>query len=114
MGTTGALTILGVTIVGIVLLCVRYRVHAFLALMAACAFLGIASGMPLGAIGSSIEKGMGNTLGFLAPILALGAFMGKMLEVSGGAQRLAKSQSQAASCGGVCSRSALVTDGSLG
>ena len=35
MGTTGALTILGVTIVGIVLLCVRYRVHAFLALMAA-------------------------------------------------------------------------------
>ena len=91
MGTTGALIILGVTIVGIVVLCVRYRVHAFLALMAACAFLGIASGMPLGAIGSSIEKGMGNTLGFLAPILALGAFMGKMLEVSGGAQRLAKS-----------------------
>ena len=91
MGTTGALIILGVTIVGIVVLCVRYRVHAFLALIAACAFLGIASGMPLGAIGSSIEKGMGNTLGFLAPILALGAFMGKMLEVSGGAQRLAKS-----------------------
>ncbi|WP_294447256.1 gluconate:H+ symporter [uncultured Mailhella sp.] len=91
MGTTGALIILAITIVGIVLLCVRFKVHAFLALTAACIFLGLASGMPLGDIGGSIEKGMGGTLGFLAPILALGAFMGKMLEVSGGASRLAHS-----------------------
>ena len=89
MGTTGALVILGIAIVGIVFLCVRFKVHAFLALMAACIFLGVTSGMPLNAIGGSIEKGMGSTLGFLAPILALGAFMGKMLEVSGGATRLA-------------------------
>lgn len=91
MSTSYALAILAIAIVGIVLLCVRYKVHAFLALMAACIFLGLASGMPLGGIGGSIEKGMGGTLGFLAPILALGAFMGKMLEVSGGASRLAHS-----------------------
>ncbi len=89
MGTASALTILAVAIIGIVLLCVRYKVHAFLALMTACIFLGGASFFTIESIGGSIEKGMGNTLGFLAPILALGAFMGKMLEVSGGATSLA-------------------------
>lgn len=90
MGTTYALSILAVAIVGIVIMCVRFKIHAFLALITACLFLGLATGMPLGSIGASIEKGMGGTLGFLAPILALGAFMGKMMEASGGAERLAK------------------------
>ncbi len=33
---------------------------------------------------------MGSTLGFLATILGLGTILGKMLEISGGAERLAK------------------------
>ncbi|MDR0816779.1 MAG: GntP family permease [Desulfovibrio sp.] len=90
METTLSLAILSITIVGIVVMCVCFKIHAFLALITACLFLGLTSGMPLMTIGASIEKGMGGTLGFLAPILALGAFMGKMLEVSGGAERLAK------------------------
>ena len=33
---------------------------------------------------------MGGTLGFLAPILALGAIIGKMMEISGGAEKLSR------------------------
>ena len=46
--------------------------------------------MPLDKIGKSIEVGMGGTLGFLAPILALGAIIGKMMEISGGAEKLSR------------------------
>ncbi|MDO5538157.1 MAG: gluconate:H+ symporter, partial [Desulfovibrionaceae bacterium] len=89
MGTTYALIILAISIIAIIFMCVKWKVHAFLALIASAIFLGLASGMPITSIGGAIEKGMGGTLGFLAPILALGAFMGKMLEVSGGATSLA-------------------------
>lgn len=51
--------------------------------------------MPLVQIGKSIEAGMGGTLGFLATILGLGTILGKMLEVSGGAERLAHTMIEA-------------------
>lgn len=82
--------ILAISIVGIVFLCIKVKVHAFVALIAATLFMAIAAGMPLGEIGKAIESGMGETLGFLAPILGLGAIIGKLMEISGGAERLAK------------------------
>lgn len=42
-----------------------------------------------GIIGS-IKTGMGNTLGILAIVLALGTMLGKMMAESGGAERLAQ------------------------
>ena len=39
---------------------------------------------------SSLTRGMGGTLGFVALVVGLGAMFGQMLEVSGGAQSLAK------------------------
>lgn len=42
-------------------------------------------------IGSIIENGVGGTLGFLAVIIGCGSILGKMLEVSGGAQKIALS-----------------------
>jgi gluconate:H+ symporter, GntP family len=83
------LLILVASIALIIVLIMKARMSAFLALILACLFLGIATGMPLGKIAGSIEAGMGGTLGFLATILALGTILGKMLEVSGGAERLA-------------------------
>ena len=38
----------------------------------------------------SIQNGMGGTLGFIATVVGLGAMFGKMLEISGGAERLAR------------------------
>ena len=39
---------------------------------------------------ASIEKGVGGTLGSLAVVIGFGTILGKMLEISGGAERLAR------------------------
>jgi Gnt-I system high-affinity gluconate transporter len=44
--------------------------------------------MELNAIVGSIEKGIGNTLGFLVMILGLGAMLGKLVAESGAAQKI--------------------------
>ncbi|RNF39874.1 gluconate:H+ symporter [Planococcus salinus] len=70
-------------------LVIRTKLHAFVALLLVSLLLGIAAGMPLGQVIESIQNGMGGTLGFVAVVVGLGAMFGKMLEVSGGAERLA-------------------------
>ncbi|AUD13854.1 MULTISPECIES: GntP family permease [unclassified Planococcus (in: firmicutes)] len=70
-------------------LVMRTKLHAFVALLLVSLLLGIAAGMPLGDVIQSIQNGMGGTLGFVAVVVGLGAMFGKMLEVSGGAERLA-------------------------
>ncbi len=85
-----SMTMLTVSICLVVLMCIYFKIHAFWSLMTACLFLAVTQGMPLPKIVTSFETGLGNTLGFLAPILALGAILGKMMEISGGAERLAR------------------------
>ena len=86
----GLLLILLAAIVMIIVLVVKFRVHSFLALMLASFVVGAGAGMPLPGIAESFEKGMGGTLGFLAAIIGLGSILGKMLEESGGAERIAQ------------------------
>lgn len=88
--STAMLAVLGLAIVMIIILSIKFKIHAFISLLGACFFIAFATGMPLETIGKSIETGMGGTLGFLAPILALGAIIGKMMEISGGAEKLAR------------------------
>lgn len=88
--TLTLLLVLFSAIILIVFLIVKVRVHAFLALTAASFVVGIGSGMPLAQMASSYEKGVGGTLGFLATIIGLGGILGKMLEESGGAERIAQ------------------------
>ncbi len=52
--------------------------------------VGILAGMPLSKVIGSISTGMGETLGFVAIVVGLGAIFGKMLEISGGAEVLAR------------------------
>jgi Gnt-I system low-affinity gluconate transporter len=87
----GDYTLIIVAILGIAVLLLfvlKFKMQAFVALMVVSILLGIASGMPLDQIISTIEKGMGGTLGFVAVVVGLGAMFGKMLEVSGGVERL--------------------------
>lgn len=77
-------------IILVILLIMKARLHAFISLVIACFYVGVLTGMPLLKICSSIEAGMGSTLGFLATVLGLGSILGKMLEESGGAERLAR------------------------
>jgi Gnt-I system low-affinity gluconate transporter len=81
-----------ITVLSILLLLVlvmRLKVHAFIALLLASTFVGLAAGMPFMELISSLQKGMGDILGFIAIVVGLGAILGKLLEVSGGAQTLA-------------------------
>jgi D-serine transporter len=84
------LLVLFCAILLIVFLIIKVRVHAFLALTAASLVVGIGSGMPLAKIAASYESGVGGTLGFLATIIGLGGILGKILEESGGAERIAQ------------------------
>ncbi len=78
---------------GIILLLtliLRFKIQAFIALLIASIVVGILAGMqPLDII-ATIKNGMGNTLGFVAVVVGLGAMFGAILEHSGGAEALAK------------------------
>ncbi|WP_226671788.1 GntP family permease [Rossellomorea aquimaris] len=71
-------------------LVIKTKLHAFVALLLVSLIVGIAAGMPLQEVVASIQSGMGGTLGFVAVVVGLGAMFGRMLEVSGGAERLAQ------------------------
>ncbi|MBO8178275.1 gluconate:H+ symporter [Aeribacillus pallidus] len=71
-------------------LIIRSKLHAFVALLLVSLLVGVAAGMPLKGVIESIQNGMGGTLGFVAVVVGLGAMFGQMLEVSGGAERLAQ------------------------
>ncbi|OGX79618.1 gluconate transporter [Exiguobacterium sp. SH31] len=86
-------TLILIAVAGIFLLLflvMRTKLHAFVSLLLVSLLVGIAAGMPLGDVITSIQNGMGGTLGFVAVVVGLGAMFGKMLEVSGGAERLAQ------------------------
>jgi Gnt-I system high-affinity gluconate transporter len=68
-----------------------FRLNAFLSFIMVSIGVGIAQGMDLSGIVGSIEKGMGDTLGFLIMILGLGAMLGKLVAESGAAQRITSS-----------------------
>jgi Gnt-I system high-affinity gluconate transporter len=64
------------------------KVSPFLSLLFVAILTGLAMGMePVGLL-KTIEKGVGSTLGGLALIICLGAILGKILEVSGAAEKI--------------------------
>lgn len=70
-------------------LILRLKIQAFLALLIVCIVVGMMAGLPALEILDTMKEGMGNTLGFVATVVGLGALFGGILEQSGGAQRLA-------------------------
>jgi Gnt-I system high-affinity gluconate transporter len=64
------------------------KVSPFLSLLFVTIITGLLLKMPPSAVISSIEKGVGSTLGSLALIICLGAILGKILEVSGATERI--------------------------
>lgn len=91
MASAGTLfVLLGLSIALLVLLIVRLQAHASIALIIVGLALALGTGMPFNKVVSTLESGIGSTLSFLALIMAFGAILGKMLEDSGGAQRIAQ------------------------
>jgi Gnt-I system low-affinity gluconate transporter len=85
------LSCVAISIVVLFAMIIFARIHAFLALIFVSMLLALLSGMDLLSIGGSIQKGMGNSLGFIATVVGLGAIFGKILEASGGAEAIAHS-----------------------
>lgn len=77
---------LGILLLFLLILVVR--LNAFIAFILVGLAIGMGQGMELNAIVESIEKGIGNTLGFLVMILGLGAMLGKLVAESGAAQKI--------------------------
>ncbi|MGC1332235.1 gluconate:H+ symporter, partial [Pseudomonas sp.] len=79
-----------ITIIGLVLLITKFKVHPFVALTIASGFLGLTSGMPVAKVMASFQNGFGGVLGFVGIVLALGTMLGKLMADSGGADQIAQ------------------------
>ena len=78
------------TVLLLLLLVVKFKLHAALGLAVAAMGLGIAAGMPLKQVPLSFTAGVGNMMGHIAIILGMGAILGQLLASSGGAAALGK------------------------
>jgi gluconate:H+ symporter, GntP family len=65
------------------------KLNPFLSILLVSLTLGVAGGMPFSTILRSFETGVGNTLGHIAVVVALGTMLGKMMAESGGATAIA-------------------------
>ena len=93
--------IIGIAI--LIVLVLKTKVQAFLALILTTVLVGIIGGMPLAAtevtnaagakatvsIVNSITGGFGGTLGSIGIIIGFGVMMGQIFEISGAAKRMA-------------------------
>lgn len=82
------LAIVSLGILFLFLFIVFFRLNAFIAFILVALSIGMGQGMALKAMVDSIEKGIGNTLGFLVLILGFGAMLGKLVAESGAAQQI--------------------------
>lgn len=79
----------------LLVLIIRYKLHAFLALLVVSLLLGLASGLPPEKVMDSIDKGVGDIMRGVAVLLALGAILGRLLDASGAAEVIARTLVQA-------------------
>lgn len=85
----------------LLVLIIKFKVQAFYALILTSIVVGLAAGLPMTTIAATdtapeqlgiiqaIIAGVGGTLGSVAVLVALGSMLGKIIEISGGADSLA-------------------------
>ena len=73
----------------IIFLILKTKVQAFPALIIGAIIVGLFAGMSTSEIIASISKGFGGTLSSIGIVIGLGVMMGKILEVTGGAKKMA-------------------------
>ncbi len=84
-----ALTSVGLAVLGLIIMIAWGKVQPLLAFVIASIAAALLLGMPIDTIPKSIDKGIGDMLGSLAVLLALGAMFGKLIADSGAAQKIA-------------------------
>jgi len=88
MGTL--LLIVCAGIITLLVLILVIRIPAFIALLISSILVGLLAGLDSVAVIDTIKNGMGSTLGFVATVVGLGSLFGGILEVSGGANAIAR------------------------
>jgi GntP family gluconate:H+ symporter len=91
--TTSPGALIAIALAAIVLLVVlvtRVKLNPFLALLLAALLVGAGARMPMLTVAGFFQTGLGDTLGGIAAVIALGTMLGKLLAESGGAEVLAK------------------------
>ena len=83
------LSVAGLAVVVLLVLIMKFKVHAFASLVIVSALTALATGIPYNKVMPEMLNGFGGTLGSVALLVGLGAMIGKILEQSGGAQVLA-------------------------
>lgn len=77
-----------ICILTLVLLISWGKINAFLAFLIVAIGTGLMLGIPLNKITQSVQKGIGDTLGSLVIVIALGAMLGKLVAEAGAAQKI--------------------------
>ncbi|MGL4381979.1 MAG: GntP family permease [Vibrio sp.] len=86
---TYLLSVALVAIIALLLLIIRFKIHAFAALTLVSLGTAIATGVASDQVVPTMMSGFGGTLASVALLVGLGAMIGKVLEVTGGAKVLA-------------------------
>ncbi|WP_165006695.1 GntP family permease [Neisseria yangbaofengii] len=90
LSTGSLLGIAAAAILLILVMIVKFRIHALVTLVLVSLLTAIATGLPTGNIVNDVlVKNFGGTLGSVALLVGLGAMLGRLVETSGGAQSLA-------------------------
>lgn len=76
-------------VLAILALIMKAKAHPFIAMIVVSIALALVAGMPMAEVIPTLQAGMGKTLGSVALIVTLGAMLGRIVEVSGGAEVLA-------------------------
>jgi len=67
---------------------IKFKMPAFITLLLVSILVALAAGIPIQDVAGLVTTGMGGTLGSVAVLVGLGAMLGKVIEISGGAQVL--------------------------
>lgn len=89
MSPTGLLLLAAGGVAVLLVLVLRFKMHPFVALVLVSIAVALIGGISPGDLVGTIEAGMGSVFGHIAVIIALGAMIGRIIELSGGAQSLA-------------------------
>ena len=90
-GTGALLAIAAAGIALLLVLIILFKVHAFVALLITSVAVALSAQIPAGDVFTLVANGVGSTMGKVLIIIALGAILGRLIEVSGGVQHLAES-----------------------
>lgn len=91
-GISGTQMLIGLFIglVILILLILKTKIHVFLALIISACIIGLIGGMPANDVVTAITDGFGGTLGSIGIIIGFGVMMGQVFEISGAAERMAR------------------------